>query len=116
MGELVFEAQNYKPLYEYGKVLPRAWNSPMRGGWNVNYIKWEIGHLTSKNQLGKNNPENLSFQSARGNQLCQTSMNYSETTEYTYVKEVTNRIDNLFKLHKSSKWLKIKGQICILTQ
>ena len=76
----------------------------MNGGWKVNYIKWEIGHLISLNQGGLNNPENLSFQSARCNQHIQTSMNYYETTEYTYIEEVKKRIDKLFILHKSKEW------------
>ena len=49
LGELVFEKQD-KPLYEYQDNLPRAWNSPKKGGWEVNYIRWEIGHLKSLNQ------------------------------------------------------------------
>ena len=104
LGKLVFENQEYKPIYEYQDALPRAWNSPMNGGWKVNYIKWEIGHLISLNQGGLNNPENLSFQSARCNQHIQTSMNYYETTEYTYIEEVKKRIDKLFILHKSKEW------------
>ena len=111
LGELVFKNQECKPIYEYLDTLPRAWNSPMRGGWKVNYIKWETGHLISLNQGGLNNPENLSFQSARCNQHIQTSMNYFETTEYNCKEEVKHRIDNLFILHKSKEWNEILEQI-----
>ena len=111
LGNLVFENQENKPIYEYQDALPRAWNSPMNGGWKVNYIKWEIGHLISINQGGLNNPENLSFQSARCNQHIQTSMNYYETTEYNCKKEVTNRLDCLFVLHKSKAWCDILEKI-----
>ena len=111
MGNLVFENQGNKPIYEYKDTLPRAWNSPMKGGWEKNYIKWEIGHLQSLNQGGLNNPENLSFQSARCNQHIQSSMNYDETTEYNCKQEIKNRINNLFILHKSKEWLKISEKI-----
>ena len=111
LGNLVFEKQENKPIYEYKDDLPRAWNSPMNGGWDINYIKWEIGHLISLNQGGNNNPENLSFQSARCNQHIQSSMNYFETTEYNCKEEVKNRIDSLFILHKSKEWLDILKDI-----
>ena len=111
LGNLVFENQENKPIYEYQDTLPRAWNSPMNGGWKINHIKWEIGHLISLNQGGSNNPENLSFQSARCNQHIQTSMNYFETTEYNCKEEVKNRIDNLFVLHKSKEWIDILENI-----
>jgi hypothetical protein len=107
LGQLVIEAQGYKPLYDYESDLPRAWNSPMKGGWKLNYIKYEIGHLISVNNGGSFKPENLSFQSARCNQHVQTSMNYNETTEYAYIEEVRNRVNNLFILHKSKEWLDI---------
>jgi len=111
LGNLLFENQQNIPLYEYQDILPRAWNSPMNGGWKCNYIKWEIGHLISINQGGLNNPENLSFQSARCNQHVQTGMNYFETTEYNCKEEVKNRINNLFILHKSKEWLDILEKI-----
>jgi len=110
LGKLVFENQE-KPIYEYEDSLPRSWNSPMKDGWKINYIKWEIGHLVSLNQGGLNNPENLSFQSARCNQHIQTSLNYYETTEYNCKEEVKNRIDNLFLLHKTKEWNDILEKI-----
>ena len=111
LANLVFRNQGNIPIYEYQDTLPRAWNSPMNGGWKLNYIKWEIGHLISLNQGGSNNPENLSFQSARCNQHIQTSMNFYETTEYKCKEEVKNRIDNLFMLHKSKEWRDIIEKI-----
>jgi len=111
LGYLLFENQKGIPIYEYQDTLPRAWNSPQCGGWKIDYIRWEIGHLISKNQGGTNIPENLSFQSARCNQHIQTSMNYFETTEYNCKEEVKNRIDNIFILHKSKEWLEIKERI-----
>jgi len=112
LGNLVFETQ-HKPIYEYEDTLPRAWNSINE--LNINYIKWEIGHLISLNQGGTNHPENLSFYSARCNEI-QSSLNYFETTEYNCKEEVKNKIDNLFILHKSKKWLDILENINYLLQ
>jgi hypothetical protein len=114
LAELVFQNQDCKPIYEYEDTLPRSWNSPMKDGWQVNYIKWEIGHLISLNQHGLNNPENLSFQSARCNQYIQTSMNYYETTEYNCKDEVKQRIDKLFIFHKSKECNDIVEKINVL--
>ena len=111
LGCLAFEAQESKPIYDYEDTLPRSWNSPSNGGWKVNYIKWEIGHLISSNNGGLNNPENLSFQSARCNQHIQTSLNYNETTEYNCKEEVQLRINKLFILHKSQEWGSIINKI-----
>lgn len=116
LGNLVFETQENLPIYEYQDTLPRAWNSPMNGGWEKDYIKWEIGHLISINQGGSNKPENLSFQSARCNQHIQTSLNYFETTEYICKEEVKNRIHNLFILHKSKEWKDILEKINSIVQ
>ena len=85
LGNLVFENQENKPIYEYQDTLPRAWNSPMNGGWKINHIKWEIGHLISLNQGGSNNPENLSFQSARCNQHIQKTHDCTQKAQ-TYPK------------------------------
>ena len=109
LGEMVFEAQSSKPLYEHGIGLPRAWNAPKN--WAIDYIKYEIGHLYSKNQGGSDKPENLTFQSARCNQHIQTSMNYHETTEYMYVQEVRERIDNVKKLHQTEEWKDVINKI-----
>ncbi len=116
LGNLVFDTQENKSIYEYQDDLPRAWNSPMNGGWEINYIKWEIGHIISLNQGGNNNPENLSFQSARCNQHIQTSLNYFETTEYNCKEEVKNRLDKLFLLHKSKEWMDILENINVICE
>ena len=112
LAQLVIEAQGNTPLYDYKDpldILPRAWNSPMN--MDLDYVKYEIGHLTSINNGGSFKPENLSFQSARCNQHIQSSLNFDETTEYRKVEEVTTRVENLFELHKSKKWLDIKKEI-----
>ena len=121
MGELVFNAQKSVPLYEFDfgnrEQLPRAWNSPMKGGWDVNYIKWEIGHLMSKNKggLNLNKPENLSFQSARCNQHVQSGLDFNETTEYKYVPEIRNRVAAIFDVHKTPEWSRLTQEIAKLT-
>jgi len=111
LAQLVIEAQGNTPLYDYKDILPRAWNSPMKGGWKLDYVKYEIGHLISINNGGSFKPENLSFQSARCNQHLQSSLNFDETTEYRMVEEVKTRVENLFELHKSKKWLDIIKEI-----
>ena len=56
----------------------------MKGGWDVNYIKYEWGHLRSINQ----NPdsafdvENLCLMSARCNQHIQSSLDIDELLAY----------------------------------
>ncbi|MBN2657904.1 MAG: hypothetical protein JXR86_12645 [Spirochaetales bacterium] len=76
---LLFEAQDNKPFLhiDYGDGLPFCWNSPYKGAWELNYIKYEWGHLESRNQNGRtaHNIENLCLQSARCNQHIQSSMN-----------------------------------------
>ena len=54
LGNLVFENQEYKPIYEYQDTLQCAWNLQMNEGWKINYIKWGNGHLISLNQGGSN--------------------------------------------------------------
>lgn len=121
MGELIFDAQKSMPLYEFDfgnkENLPRAWNSPMKGGWDVNYIKWEIGHLMSKNKggLNLNKPENLSFQSARCNQHVQSGLDFNETTEYDKVPEIQERVLAIYKVHRTPEWARLTQEIAKLT-
>ena len=80
---LIFEVQGRRPFLHIEAPLPSCWNSPGRGDWDYNYIRYEWGHLLSKNQ----NPEeafdvqNLCLMSARCNQV-QTSMNIDELQIY----------------------------------
>jgi len=114
IGNLLFESQGNKPLYDYKSDLPKTWNGPTY--FNLNYIKYEIGHLISKEQGGTYKPENLSFQSARCNNHIQSSLNYNETTEYKFYEEIKTRLDNIFKLHQSKEWKDILKEIDIIVK
>ena len=71
---LIFEAQDQRPFLHIEAPLPYCWNSPYKDGWVHNYIRYEWGHLLSRNQ----NPEdafdvqNLCLMSARFNQHIQS--------------------------------------------
>lgn len=74
--DLLFETQDQRPIFHVeGTELPLCWNRPR--DWDKAYIKYEWGHLRSKNQ----NPSDevgladLALYSARCNQHIQSSMN-----------------------------------------
>jgi hypothetical protein len=80
---LLFETQDNKPIFHIeGTELPVCWNKPY--DWNYNYIRYEWGHLLSRNQNPDNldNIQNLGLYSARCNQHIQTSMNIEELMIY----------------------------------
>lgn len=108
--DLIFEAQDRRPFLhiESESGLPFCWNSPYKNGWDINYIKYEWGHLHSRNQNGElaHNVQNLCLQSARCNQHIQSSMDIEELKAYGGKLEVI--IDeNLRKrkvLFSSNEW------------
>lgn len=108
--DLIFATQENKPFFhiESDLGLPFCWNSPSKGGWDINYIRYEWGHLRSKNQNIKDYKciMNLCLQSARCNQHIQSSMNVVELLEYGgKLKEVIER--NLARreaLFNSDSW------------
>lgn len=84
----LFDVQDKTPIFHVeGTELPLCWNSP--GDWDKNYIKYEWGHLRSKNQ----NPtqtlgiEDLALYSARCNRHIQSSMNIEELMIYGGILE-----------------------------
>ena len=83
---LILESQSSKPFFHINSDsgLPFCWNSPAKDGWDIDYIKYEWGHLRSKNQNGSSAlcAQNLCLQSARCNQHIQSSMNIEELKEY----------------------------------
>jgi len=94
--DLIFLAQDKKPYFHINtpSMLPFCWNAPSNGGWDVNYIKYEWGHLNSRNQNGQeaHNIENLCLQSARCNQHIQSSLNINELKAYGgKLEEVINK-------------------------
>ena len=84
--DLLFLAQDQRPYFhiETSSMLPFCWNSPSKNGWDINYIKYEWGHLQSINQNEgtAHNIENLCLQSARCNQHIQSSLNVDELKAY----------------------------------
>jgi len=82
--DLIFCAQKNKPFFHIESNLPFCWNAPSKGGWSINYIKYEWGHINSINQNGSysHNIRNLCLQSARCNQHMQSSLNIIELMEY----------------------------------
>ena len=79
--------------------------------WNLDYIKYEICHLISKERQGDDNPRNLSFQSASCSSFKQNHKNYKEVTEYIWVPEVTQRVNKLLALHDSQQWINLENTI-----
>ncbi|MCH8978947.1 MAG: hypothetical protein IH945_06860 [Armatimonadetes bacterium] len=106
--ELIFAAQRRRPFLFIESKLPYCWNSPMKGGWDVNYIKYEWGHLRSINQ----NPdsafdvENLCLMSARCNQHIQSSLDIDELLAYGGALESVIRRNMAARddLFASEKW------------
>lgn len=105
--ELLFEAQDNRSFFHIeGTELPLCWNRP--SDWNCDYIKYEWGHLLSRNQ----NPnkldsiENLGFYSARCNQHIQSSMNIQQLMVYGGL--IAQRISNVLTkrriLFDSERW------------
>lgn len=117
---LIFETQKSRPFFhiESSDGLPFCWNSPSRGGWDIDYIKYEWGHLKSRNQNGGDALclENLSLQSARCNQHIQSSLNVEDLLEYDgklaiVIRENTQARKKLFNsrpwrelLNRLEKW------------
>jgi hypothetical protein len=91
---LIFEAQDKRPFFHIeGTELPLCWNRP--ADWDCDYIKYEWGHLLSRNQNPDNysNIENLGLYSARCNQHIQSSMNIRELMVYGGL--IAQRISNV---------------------
>ena len=108
--DLIFSAQDVKPYFHIDSDmgLPFCWNAPSNGGWDIDYIKYEWGHLKSRNQHGEDahNVENLCLQSARCNQHIQSSMNVDELKDYGgKLEEVINKNSlSRAQLFESTKW------------
>ena len=112
--KLLFEAQDHRPLFHVeGTELPLCWNRP--ADWNKDYIKYEWGHLRSKNQLQDDayKLENLGLYSARCNQHIQTSMHIEELMVYGGI--LAQRISNVLtarrKLFITEEWKMIVHQL-----
>ena len=103
----LFEAQEHRPFFHIeGTELPLCWNRPR--DWNCNYIKYEWGHLLSRNQNPeiKNIIENLGLYSARCNQHIQSSMNIQELMIYGGIlaQRISIVLTNRRMLFESNEW------------
>jgi hypothetical protein len=106
--ENIFGAQDRRPLFHVDAHLPYCWNAP--GGWKYNYIRYEWGHLRSRNQNeDAEHIENLALCSARCNQHIQTSMDIDEVRDWLAGSRVAGRIDDVLtrraQLTQSQPWV-----------
>ena len=103
LADMIFEAQGKKPLFQFGEDIV-AWNRPSY--WNLNYIKYEIGHKLPVNAGGTSHPENLCYMSARCNQHIQSSLEMHNVLDwyFSHNDEVKNRLKNLDELYLSENW------------
>ncbi|AEE20364.1 hypothetical protein JM84_2297 [Dokdonia sp. Hel_I_63] len=104
---LLFEAQEHRPFFHVeGTELPLCWNRP--SDWNIDYIKYEWGHLLSQNQMPEKSSsiENIGLYSARCNQHIQSSMNIQELMVYggLLAQRISNVLTNRRILFASKKW------------
>ena len=105
---LLFEAQEHRPFFHVeGTELPLCWNRP--SDWdNIDYIKYEWGHLLSQNQRPEESSsiENIGLYSARCNQHIQSSMNIQELMVYggLLAQRISNVLTNRRILFASEKW------------
>ena len=112
--KMLFHAQDKRPFFHVeGTELPLCWNSPR--DWNKNYIKYEWGHLRSRNQAQDkaHKLENLGLYSARCNQHIQTSLHIEELMVYGGI--LAQRISNVLtarrQLFESSDWNQIISKL-----
>ena len=103
----LFEAQDNRPFFHIeGTELPLCWNNP--GDWNINYIKYEWGHLWSKNQSPEKyeSLNNLGLYSARCNRHIQSSLNIEELMVYggLLAQRISNVLTKRRQLFESDNW------------
>ncbi len=104
---LLFEAQEHRPFFHVeGTELPLCWNRP--SDWDINYVKYEWGHLLSQNQMTEKSSsiENIGLYSARCNQHIQSSMNIQELMVYggLLAQRISNVLTNRRILFASNNW------------
>ncbi|RLD29258.1 MAG: hypothetical protein DRI75_04070 [Bacteroidetes bacterium] len=111
---LLFEAQEHRPFFHVeGTELPLCWNRP--SDWNIDYIKYEWGHLLSQNQRPEKSSsiENIGLYSARCNQHIQSSMNIQELMVYggLLAQRISNVLTNRRILFESDKWKELLEEL-----
>jgi len=112
--EAVFDTQDRRPFFHIDNALPYCWNSPK--DWDKNYIRYEWGHLHSRNQNeGAHHVENLCLQSARCNQHIQTSMDIGEVVVWLEGSRVADRVravlDRRQRLFNGDGWRELLDEL-----
>lgn len=119
MITLLFETQNKKPFFYFeNESFPLCWNRPGKHfcNWELDYIKYEWGHLYPEGVDSNNNKvdifENLSLQSGHCNDKIQNIMNVDQVR--CYGGQLKERIDYVMKKRKElfdlPKWKKLKEE------
>ncbi len=105
--DAIFDTQDRLPFFHVDNPLPYCWNAPK--DWAHNYIRYEWGHLFSRNQNeGAHDIENICLQSARCNQHVQTSMDIDEVLRWLGGSCVAERVRRVLarrqELFGTDKW------------
>ena len=111
---LLFEAQDNRPIFHVeGTELPLCWNNPR--DWNIDFIKYEWGHLWSRNQSPDkyHSIQNIALYSARCNRHIQSSMNIEELMVYggLLAQRISNVLTKRRILFESNKWRELLAKI-----
>jgi len=112
--DAIFDTQNRLPFFHIDSDLPYCWNRPK--DWDKNYIRYEWGHLSSRNQNeSAHHIENLCLQSARCNQHIQASMDIEEVLFWLEGSRVAERVRNVLdrrrQLFGSSCWKELLNEL-----
>ena len=113
---MLLEAQDFEPFLYIGDAVTdgvaasMVWNMP--SDWDLDYIKYEWGHLRSVNMNGENahEIENLSLQSAHCNRNVQNALNIDEVRFIggKYEEVIDRRMIKREEMFKSERWKEIK--------
>ena len=114
--EAIFDTQARQPFFNVPSELPYCWNSPK--DWDKNYIRYEWGHLDSRNQCdAPDNITNLCLQSARCNQHIQTSLNIDEVQDWLQGSPVAHRVSEVMQardaLFTSPRWKDLLASLAV---
>lgn len=107
---MLLETQDHLPFFWIESRLPFCWNSPRDGGWQIDHIRYQIGHLAPRNsspELAKD-PTNLCFMSERCNEHIQSSLPIEDVIELFEGAKVAERIRTVLErrrvLFASDEW------------
>ena len=111
---LLFETQDQRPIFHVeGTELPLCWNRPL--DWDKAYVKYEWGHLKSKNQnpLDQVGIADMALYSARCNQHIQAGMNIEELMIYggLLAQRISNVLIKRRVLFASQEWRSVTAEL-----